>query len=50
MGERGQIVIPKRAREIFNIKPGDGLMVLVDENLGSRGLVPLLAHPQLWPV
>lgn len=46
VGERGQIVIPKRAREIFNIKPGDSLMVLGDENLGSRGLA--LMDPQLF--
>ena len=23
VGEKGQIVIPKQAREVFNIKPGD---------------------------
>jgi AbrB family looped-hinge helix DNA binding protein len=27
MGERGQIVIPKEARDRFNIKPGDSLVV-----------------------
>ena len=27
VGERGQIVIPKKARDQFNIKPGDSLMV-----------------------
>jgi len=27
VGERGQIVIPKEAREQFNIKPGDSLIV-----------------------
>ena len=26
VGERGQIVIPKKAREIFDIKPGDRLI------------------------
>ncbi|MFP4854785.1 helix-turn-helix domain-containing protein, partial [Paraburkholderia sp. BR14264] len=26
VGERGQIVIPKKAREIFNICPGDSLL------------------------
>ena len=31
VGERGQIVIPKEARELFNIKPGDTLLVLGDE-------------------
>ena len=25
VGEKGQIVIPKEAREIFDIKPGDSL-------------------------
>jgi len=34
VGERGQIVIPKDARELFDIKPGDTLMVLGDENHG----------------
>ncbi len=27
VGERGQIVIPKEARDRFNIKPGDSLVV-----------------------
>lgn len=31
MGERGQIVIPKEAREQYDIKAGDSLMVLGDE-------------------
>ena len=31
VGERGQIVIPKEAREQYNIKPGDSLMMLGDE-------------------
>ena len=34
VGERGQIVIPKEAREIFGINPGDVLMVLGDEKRG----------------
>lgn len=34
VGERGQIVIPKDAREVFDIKPGDTLMILGDENRG----------------
>jgi AbrB family looped-hinge helix DNA binding protein len=34
VGERGQIVIPKEARDLFEIKPGDTLMVLGDENHG----------------
>ena len=31
MGERGQIVIPKEARDLFDIKSGDILLVLGDE-------------------
>lgn len=34
LGERGQIVIPKEAREIFDINPGDTLLVLGDEEQG----------------
>ncbi len=34
VGEKGQIVIPKKAREIFNIKSGDTLVLLGDENRG----------------
>ena len=30
VGERGQIVIPKDAREIYGIKAGDSLLVLGD--------------------
>lgn len=31
VGERGQIVIPKDAREIYGIKAGDSLLVLGDK-------------------
>ncbi len=34
VGEKGQIVIPKKAREVFDIKPGDGLVILGDEQQG----------------
>ncbi|MGT2929108.1 helix-turn-helix domain-containing protein [Streptococcus dentasini] len=34
VGEKGQIVIPVRARKIFDIKKGDSLMVLGDINQG----------------
>ncbi len=34
VGERGQIVIPKEAREKFNIKPGDTLLVVGDLEKG----------------
>ena len=38
MGERGQIVIPKRARELFNLNRGDALVVLGDTNPGTAGI------------
>ena len=34
VGEKGQIVIPRQARELFNIKPGDTLIILGDEKRG----------------
>ena len=34
VGEKGQSIIPKQARDIFNIKPGDTLLLLGDEERG----------------
>jgi len=34
VGDRGQIVIPKEARELFNIRPGDTLLILGEEETG----------------
>ena len=34
VGEKGQIVIPKQAREIFGIRPGDTLLLLGDVDRG----------------
>ncbi len=34
VGDKGQIVIPAKARKIFNISPGDELVVLGDESQG----------------
>ena len=42
VGEKGQIVIPKEARELFNIKPGDTLLILGEEN---KGLI--VSRPEL---
>ena len=47
VGEKGQIVIPAKARKIFDIRPGDNLIVLGDEGQGialikEKGLLDLL--------
>ncbi|MBO4365366.1 MAG: AbrB/MazE/SpoVT family DNA-binding domain-containing protein [Eggerthellaceae bacterium] len=34
VGTKGQIVIPKEAREVFGIQPGDHLLILADVNQG----------------
>lgn len=34
VGEKGQIVIPKEARSLFGIRPGDTLLILGDEQTG----------------
>lgn len=48
VGERGQIVIPKAAREVFDISAGDTLIMLGDESQGialvkSKGFVDAIA-------
>lgn len=47
VGDKGQIVIPAKARKIFDIKPGDNLIILGDEGQGiamikEKGLLDLL--------
>jgi AbrB family looped-hinge helix DNA binding protein len=39
IGERGQIVIPKAARELFGLAPGDKLLVLGSKERGGLALV-----------
>lgn len=34
IGEKGQFVIPKEAREMFNLRPGSNILVLGDEKRG----------------
>lgn len=34
VGEKGQIVIPKAARDMFDINPGDSVVVLCDKKKG----------------
>ncbi len=42
VGEKGQLVIPKEARELFGIRPGDTLLILGDERTGI-----LISRPDL---
>ena len=47
VGDKGQIVIPAKARKIFDIHPGDRLIILGDEGQGiamikEKGLLDLL--------
>lgn len=47
VGDKGQIVIPAKARKLFDIQPGDNLIVLGDEGQGiaiikEKGLLSLL--------
>jgi len=34
IGEKGQFVIPKEARELFDLQPGSEILVLGDEQRG----------------
>lgn len=34
VGEKGQFVIPKEARDLFGINPGDTIIVLADKKKG----------------
>ena len=40
VGERGEIHLPPRARNVFQIKAGDQLLLLGDENQGLALLDP----------
>lgn len=49
VGEKGQIVIPKQARDVFGIKPGDTLLLLGDEERGIA-IPPKGAFAELFDV
>ena len=44
VGDRGQIVIPKEAREVFGIKPGDTLLILGKNETGLIVTRPETLH------
>lgn len=48
VGDRGQIVIPKKARELFDIAAGDTLIVVGDEDRGLA-IVPQNFMPSFFP-
>lgn len=39
LNDKGQIVIPKRARDLFDFNTGDGLLILGDEDSGGIALM-----------
>lgn len=47
VGEKGQIVIPKQARELFGIRPGDTLLLLGDLTKGLA-IPPKGAFQQIY--
>ncbi len=49
VGEKGQIVIPKQARDVFGIKPGDTLLLLGDEQQGIA-IPPKGAFAELFAI
>lgn len=46
VGTKGQIVIPKEARDMFGIKPGDTLLILGDANRGLA--IPPKKQMNVW--
>ena len=51
VGEKGQIVIPKGARELFSIQPGDQLLLMADKKRGIALVVPgeVYLPPDMFP-
>lgn len=42
VGDRGQIVIPKEARQLFHIRPGDTLLIVGEKDTGL-----IISRPEL---
>ncbi|MBQ8334316.1 MAG: helix-turn-helix domain-containing protein [Clostridia bacterium] len=47
LGERGQLVLPKKCREIFGLEAGDLIMVLGDV---ERGIAMMKVTPEMFRV
>lgn len=47
MGPRGQIVIPKEARELFDLHPGESMLLLADRERGIA-LIPKEWYQELF--
>ena len=47
LGPKGQIVVPKEAREMFGIEPGDTLVLLADKKRGIAMQTPDSLQPFL---
>lgn len=50
VGEKGQIVIPKEARERFDIKAGDTLLILGDDRIGIIATAPDVMNDTAYKV
>ena len=46
IGEKGQFVIPKEARELFDLQPGDEILVLGDKEKGI-GILPKIKQQDI---
>ena len=47
IGPKGQVVIPKEAREMFGVGPGDTLVLLADKKRGMAMQTPDSLQPFL---
>lgn len=47
LGPKGQIVIPKEARDLFGLKPGDALILMADKGQGIA-LQPFSYAESFW--
>ncbi len=47
VGPKGQIIVPKEVRDMFQIEPGDMLLLLADEEQGI-GILPYDSTGQMF--